>query len=182
LPHEKNVLAFLAQCSNEIAQQTANYFSDHILITCEENEITSPIEQYLYIALRTLARLSDVQELTADVIKPYEPFSWGLEITPQQAVGRYYVDFGVRYMTWPHQGNPHNQQIREVLVECDSQEWHERTERERRYEKQRDRFIQRAGYKIFRYTGAEILADPFKVAREILEHVLNTNDLSLAVE
>jgi Uncharacterized protein conserved in bacteria len=61
---------------------------------------------------------------------------------------------------------------RQVIVECDSQQFHERTEEERRYEKQRDRFLTVEGYKVFHFTGAEIVRNPWSVAAEILEFVV----------
>jgi very-short-patch-repair endonuclease len=51
--------------------------------------------------------------------------------------------------------------------------WHERTERERRYEKRRDRDLARHGYHVFRFTGKEIMEDPGRVAIEVLGYVTN---------
>jgi len=58
------------------------------------------------------------------------------------------------------------------VVECDSQQFHERTEEERRYEKARDRFLQKKGYKIFHYTGADIKSNYKKIVREIIRYAL----------
>lgn len=63
----------------------------------------------------------------------------------------------------------------DVIIECDSQMFHDRTERERRYEKMRDRYLIQQGYKTFHYTGKEITDSPFKVAAEILAYVTKSS-------
>lgn len=55
-----------------------------------------------------------------------------------------------------------------VIVECDSQEWHETTEEQRRTEKKRERFLQSKGINILRFTGKEIMEDPFLCSAEVV--------------
>lgn len=66
-----------------------------------------------------------------------------------------------------------------VIIECDSQQFHERTEPERRYEKARDRFLQVEGYKIFHYTGASIKNNSLDIAKEIIAYVLDCDERCL---
>ena len=91
----------------------------------------------------------------------------GLFICPQFMIDKYSVDFLLIY-------NNHvsNNKIM-LIVECDSQQWHDRSEKERRYEKIRERYIVSKGYKIFHFTGKEITDNPFKVAIEILNYLTN---------
>lgn len=103
--------------------------------------------------------------------KQMERFN-GLRVVPQYAIGKFRIDFLVSHTRL--QGEE-----RVVLIECDSQAFHDRSETERRYEKQRDRFLQSAGFKIFRFTGAEILSTPFDVAAEILKHVTGFEKLKI---
>jgi hypothetical protein len=44
----------------------------------------------------------------------------------------------------------------------------ERFKHQSAYEKARDRFLVRAGYRVLHFTGAEVVADPYKVAHEAL--------------
>ena len=86
-----------------------------------------------------------------------------IEIIPQYKMGRYKVDFLMK-------GDKDK-----LVVECDSQKWHETSEEHRRYKKERDRFIQASGYKIFRYTGKEIMDRAPLIAVEILHHVSSSD-------
>mgnify|MGYP003580046510 CR=1 FL=1 len=58
-----------------------------------------------------------------------------------------------------------------MIVECDGHEFHERTKQQARRDKQRDRFFQSIGYKVLRFTGSEIWADPDECASEIIEQL-----------
>jgi very-short-patch-repair endonuclease len=111
--------------------------------------------------------------------------SEGLSVDPQRKVGKFRVDFTVSYHchAWPNtKGQPGDNAIldggKTIIIECDGHEWHERTEKERRYEKQRDRFLQSKGYEVFHYTGKEITDDPFKVADEILDYLMYANPMA----
>jgi len=84
-------------------------------------------------------------------------------------IGKYYIDFLVSYNILG--------QSQKVLIECDSQQWHETTEDQRRYEKSRDRYLLKKGYKVFHYTGKEIINNPYIVACEVLEHLTGEKEL-----
>ena len=47
------------------------------------------------------------------------------------------------------------------------------------YEKERDRFIQKEGFKIFHYTGSEIVKNPFMVASEALSYICPISNKNL---
>ena len=87
-------------------------------------------------------------------------------IIPQKTIGKYRCDFEIIYHY------PSKETIKSVIIECDSQEWHERTEIERRYEKQRDRYLVSKNYNTLHFTGKEIIANPMKVASEIIEYLM----------
>ncbi len=42
------------------------------------------------------------------------------------------------------------------VIECDGHDFHERTKEQAQRDKKRDRELQAAGYKVFRFTGSEI--------------------------
>ncbi len=163
---ENNVKEFVVRCATKIAEHEENDLRDWI----GAYNMESPIEQVLYCALRTLRQILSLEyQATTEVYKDSEvPISiYGVDIDPQKKIGSYYVDFMVsfNYVT--------TELITEsVIVECDSQQFHERTEKERRYEKKRDRYFTSQGYKVLHYTGKEILEHPFDIAREILTFII----------
>ena len=55
-----------------------------------------------------------------------------------------------------------------VVVECDGHNFHERTKEQAARDRRRDREIQERGFKVARFTGAEIWADPFGCAAQAL--------------
>jgi very-short-patch-repair endonuclease len=91
-----------------------------------------------------------------------------IEIEPQKEIGNYRVDFLISHLKV--EGND-KKTINSIVVECDSQTFHERTEGDRRYEKKRDRKLLQQDLKIFHYTGKEIIESPFKVAHDIIENL-----------
>ncbi|KAA0117930.1 DUF559 domain-containing protein [Methylobacterium sp. P1-11] len=55
-----------------------------------------------------------------------------------------------------------------AVVECDGHEFHERTKEQAQRDRSRDRRLQEAGYRVFRFTGSEIYRDPLGCAREVM--------------
>lgn len=114
--------------------------------------IVSPIEKILYFTLTHFDYLSSLREENYKRIK----------IFPQKKIGKYRVDFKVK-------GDRS-----ELIVECDSQMWHEKDEKQRRYEKERDRYLQSKEYKVFHYTGKELMSQPLLPAVEIINQVTSS--------
>lgn len=54
-----------------------------------------------------------------------------------------------------------------IAVECDGHEWHERTKEQAARDKSRDRALVAAGWRVIRFTGSEIWADPRRCALEV---------------
>lgn len=69
--------------------------------------------------------------------------------------GNYRLDFAV---------DPEGSKI---AIECDGHEFHERTKEQAARDKSRDRALQAAGWRVLRFTGSEIFADPGKCASEV---------------
>lgn len=63
---------------------------------------------------------------------------------------------------------------RQVVVECDGHDFHERTKQQARKDKQRDRDLIQAGYEVIRFTGSEIYENPFICARQINDIVFKS--------
>lgn len=55
-----------------------------------------------------------------------------------------------------------------ILVECDGHDFHERTKEQASRDKQRDRELVMAGYKVLRYTGSEIYRNTPDCAWELV--------------
>lgn len=165
-----NVDAFFVKAGNLVGNEAKHEFEEEVYNACHDIHIESPIEQLLFCALVTFAR-------PGGAFGSYDPNGPNdrIIITPQKSIGRYRVDFEVQCHRQKKTGNT----VESVLVECDSQAFHDRTEKERRAEKIRDRFLQVSGYKVFRFTGKEITENPLLVAAEIIAYVMGVKTESV---
>jgi len=158
-----NVSKFIDECTTLVGKYEADRWDMKLIsdILNSDGRLESPIEEILYAALRTLIKINGFREWDN------EPT---IHIIPQIKIGMFRVDFGIK--------NTHPKHKHRLVVECDSQQFHERTEKERRYEKARDRYLIKNGFKIFHYTGSEIVKEPFRVAKEILEEVTDCDHIN----
>ena len=148
-PIPDNVLAFMDKAAKAYGKEKELEFNQ--TVWCECREIESPIEQMFLIALRLVAEVNLV-EMTIGKIDPTGNPEFTVE--RQHSVRNYRVDFAIQ----------HAQKV--VVVELDGHAFHDRDERQRRYEKQRDRLMAAQGYVVLHYTGAEIVKDPCAAALE----------------
>ena len=164
----ENIRAILAEASYCIGKYHAETFSQNTYCELVESGMQSPIEYAVYIALRTVMRINyieDCEPISSTQLSP------GLLISWQKKIGKYKADFVIGFYRYKGSSKDGACLFREVVVECDGTAFHERTEQERRFEKCRDRYMQKIGLKVFRYTGKEILDDPYKIAAEIIGYV-----------
>jgi very-short-patch-repair endonuclease len=158
----ESVLDFLGSCSEQVGKCKGQVFHHGIWTFFQEHQVTSPLEQMLYCALRM------VQELNAlETAEPVElrgkQGEFGLRIEPQRKIGKYRVDLYVAYT------NRHGK--KEVVVECHPEEPHEWSTQERRYHQARDRHLAARGYRVLRYTGTQIMESAPEIALEIISRV-----------
>jgi very-short-patch-repair endonuclease len=157
----------IPDCVKRCSPRVTEWFEEGV--ACElleiHPEMTSPIERLLYCALRAVQESWPIPGSEPDKFVGDE-MTWtpGLTIQTQVRIGEYRVDFIVT--DFKSDGS-----YLQILVECDSQAWHERSPEEREYEKTRDRFLVSQGYKVFHYSGREITRNPMKVAEEILSEI-----------
>jgi len=152
----ENIKKFVEAISKKIGNFEADLFESHCdeYFTCYLDN--SPVEQLLFTALSAVAHVWNTF------------FQDKIEIEPQKEIGKYRVDFVISHFKV---GENDKTTINNIVVECDSQQFHERTEEERRYEKKRDRYLLQQGLNIFHYTGKEIIESPFKVAHDIIKNL-----------
>ena|SRR3990167_3026537 len=170
----KEVLSLIEQCSRMYGRYKEEDLNQDLFHACLDMD--SPIEQILYCALEAIRRIETISTGYYELVNG-NPVKTGLFITPQFPIDKYRVDFFVSYK-WAANCDTALSE-KQVIVECDSQQFHERTERERRYEKGRDRFLHTKGYTVFHYTGKEIIEDPFRVASEIIAFLTNQDAIEL---
>lgn len=152
-----NVKEVLNLCSNEIGKNVVDMFEYNTEYEFEDLNITSPIEQIMYTALKYISAINYVDS-------EYGKCKW-ICIENQVVIDKYRVDFMVSCYR-------NKVLLKQVIIECDSQEFHERVESERRYEKERDRYLQKKGYTIFHYTGKEIIKNYIKISKEIFIYLM----------
>lgn len=173
---DKQTLSFLSLCGEIVAADARGMFDQNTWSFLHDHSIISPIEQRLYAAMQLVADINGYERMEPEEVEG-QLYLYGFDIRPQVEIDKYRVDFLVTYYPYP-QKNPdgsRTQTLRTVIVECDSQQWHERTEPERRYEKARDRHFMKAGYKVFHFTGAEIMKDPFEPAAEVVAFLVDSS-------
>lgn len=90
----------------------------------------------------------------------YFPLSKIGKITPQLVVGKYRIDFALTDIPDAH--------LVKVAIELDGHEYHKTKEqRQNDYE----RYLQRQGWKIIRFTGSEVFTDTQRCVYETIELV-----------
>lgn len=120
--------------------------------------LQSPIEDMFWLSCDVF--------MQATGIAYNDSLSGGIFVQPQIKVGKFVVDFVAKQV-----GIGPDTHLGPVIVELDGHDFHDRNKKERAYEKSRDRFFVKNGYRVVHYTGSEIYADPYKAAFEVLEMV-----------
>jgi very-short-patch-repair endonuclease len=160
----KNVNEFLDRASEAYGKYKADEFSQLRWMECDR--IASPIEQLFAIAIHLV---SEVNLVYPRIVAAFDDKSDDLLIVPQWPTSAYRVDFALRR-------HPIDQI---VCVELDGHAFHDRNERQRRYEKRRDRYLTASGYKTLHFTGAEVAADPCACALEAFNLATGLQDASI---
>lgn len=129
----------------EIAGDVFVLANTHIVAQAE-----SPIEELFLVALCCQA---DAEYRTL--------------VKPQHCIGPYRVDVLLEW--WdddfpPEKQTPHG----EVVIELDGHDFHEKTKQQVRRDKQRDRYLTGEQYRVARYAGSEVWADPFACASDAI--------------
>lgn len=169
----ENVKLFVSKCSDVVASFERQKFQQARMDDAVERQ--SPIEQLFEIALVTVIKI--VEQECDDFQINGEWRYIGIKIYPQCEIEKYKADFALFKESHDAVDNTHD--YKRVVVELDGHAFHDKDEKQRRYEKKRDRDMQKLGYKVFRYTGSEIVKDPFASAIECVSYLTNSEDEEL---
>lgn len=161
-----NVYKALGEIGELVGKAASEDFDIGLYHEIINQEIKSPIEQLFLIAIKAMCLGSDVP-FNPD---PYysESNNWqhgpGLHISMQKEIGKYRADF----LVWQEK-MAGKFGLGPIVVELDGHDFHDRDKRQRSYEKARDRFFVKEGYRVMHYTGSDVVANPLKVAFEVMQ-------------
>src|SRR5690606_11751159 len=179
-PIPKNVLRLMEEAAEYVGRSEAETADAEMWNTLRDVPITSPIEQLFFCGLYAVARTNGFR-LSTVIGSPFPMPPPDLRVIdntvlcyPQSPIGNYRADFVLYLVDGP---NP-----MPTVVELDGHEWHDRNEKQRRYEKRRDRYMQARGFRVARYTGSEIVKDPYKAAANALSLVVASDDYFVTPE
>jgi very-short-patch-repair endonuclease len=161
---KKDVIAFLEASSSRIAAIEAERFSTSTYCDLIDRGIESPIEDLFYIACRCQCIAEEVSFNPSPEHNGTEwTLGYGIHVMPQFRIDKYRVDFLIT-----QKGIGPSEILSPVVVELDGHEFHDKNKQQRSYEKARDRFLLRAGYRVVHYTGSDVVSDPYSVAYDAL--------------
>lgn len=163
-----NVNNFLTVASDHHGRRCADYINQDLYNQICEQGMSSPIEQLFFIAAHVLCE-AEYEKLNPDPIynrEGKEILGRGIYLDYQRKAGKYSIDFVLQTIDFGPDGV-----YTPVAVELDGHDFHDRDKNQRSYEKARDRFLTKSGYRVLHYTGSDVVKDPFRVAFEALEMV-----------
>lgn len=144
------------------AALVAAWHREQFIIWMDEAVGDSPIERVFWGALNVMAK---GEYCDINIGAPPDTHDRGIWVLPQARIGRYKADFLIACC--PAKGVP----MARVIVELDGHAFHDRDQKQRSYEKRRDRELQGLGYKVLHFTGSDVVADPYRCAHEVLQQV-----------
>lgn len=107
----------------------------------------SPIEKITYLQIAKMFNLYGMYHLA---------------VATQKEIGSFKVDFEITYEF-------NKEQYKKIVIECDGHEFHEKTKEQSSKDKKRDRELQKLGYTILRYSGSDIVNNPFQITKDLVE-------------
>jgi very-short-patch-repair endonuclease len=125
----------------------------------------SPIERLFRIAFEmglgpcmpNLGQLVETPEAPEDA----DLGGWDIGLWCQHRV----LDWPVDFLVGTTDGNGKK---RFAVIECDGHDFHERTKEQAKRDRSRDRRLQAAGYRVFRFTGSELYRNTLACACEVI--------------
>lgn len=96
-----------------------------------------------------------------------------LIIEPQAKIENYRADFLLTYQS----SFPGFEKERQLIVECDGHDYHDKTKQQASRDKERDREMKKLGYEVFRFTGSDIWNDVYSCAKEAVDMVTGITEM-----
>lgn len=158
-----NVRTFIDRAADLVAKVEAERFGQNMFCDLLLKGMASPIEDLFWIAMYAQCRANYEEFNPDEALSADGPVPVGVYVKPQVTIGRYRVDFLVTRVPLAK-----GQLVAPVIVELDGHDFHDKDKKQRAYEKARDRHFVKCGYQVLHYAGSEVVADPFKVAHEVL--------------
>ena len=94
-------------------------------------------------------------------------------IEPQAKIENYRADFLLTFKS----SEPGFEKGRQLVVECDGHDFHDKTKQQASRDKERDREMKKLGYDVFRFTGSDIWNDAFSCAKEAIDMVTGITEM-----
>lgn len=138
--------------------------------------LESPIEDLMLYSLIIAAR--DEVENIGFVVNGhgFGDSDAGLDfvvIEPQAKIENYRADFLLTFKS----SEPGFEKDRQLVVECDGHDFHDKTKQQASRDKERDREMKKLGYDVFRFTGSDIWNDAFSCAKEAIDMVTGITEM-----
>lgn len=179
------------ECAEAVGTLTANTFRHHFK-TVIERQCESEIEKMMALSLASChVRIEGnywFSNIMANVVTNMQwddylhpivsgsAMKAGAFVFQQQKIGSYRADFVVVGVA------SENAKPVTVVVECDGHDFHERTKQQAQRDRRRDREMTALGYRVFRFTGSEIWADPRSCATEVMNFLGAEMEKVIAVD
>lgn len=164
----QTTLDFLAKASGQYGKIAEERFDQDLWANLMERTSDSPIEDLFVIAchMHCFSMLEPLNPDPVDLPDGKARLGRGIHVFSQARIGKFRVDFLVEQV-----GIGPEDVYTPVIVELDGHDFHERNKKERSYEKARDRYFVKEGYRVVHFTGSDVVKDPYQVAFEVLEMV-----------
>lgn len=166
MPDENDLINEIVDRYTRNARFTIEHTIKRMMAACE-----SPIERVLVAALIEETYDMGINRCWWSNNNEYfgkEPTrSWDWHGYVQPKAGAYRLDVGLSVPVTTLDGGKNLL----FAIECDGHDFHERTKQQAARDKQRDRDLQVAGFRIIRFTGSEIWSDAQECAGQVLQVV-----------
>lgn len=161
-----DVVRFVGKAARRKAKMEEQRFREDTLLHFLEGNTKSPIEQMFYCAFLIVAE-HQYEEINQEPYWDIKKKDWvllpGVYISEQVKIGKFRADFVAS-----QRAHDKSRESLPVVVELDGHQFHDRNKEQRSYEKARDRFFTRQGYRVVHFTGSDIVKDPYAAAWEVL--------------
>lgn len=162
---QKNVEKYLEKRAKDLAEE----WVERVWGIVEAIKLT-PIESLFYIEWEkeTASRYDEIPLYYYDNERmPFLYPQWELEVKKGKEKKKYRVDFLIIMKDLRNWDEPDKKE-NTVIIEIDSYLWHGSTPEQFTKEKERERELTNAGYKIIRFSGREVYKNPIKCVEDAM--------------